>query len=290
MKKFVSAMLFMTYFLAADAKAIQLKFLSWNVFMIPKPVNFSLQQPRAHLIGPLLRDSDYDVIFLQEVFNTTPKFIIADYLKKNFPHQDELGKWRGRPWKILSSGNFVASRYPFKVLDWNFYDSCFTADCFASKGVLLIELSLPQGKKAQVAMSHLQAMDLPLTRSIREQQLLQIRELLTRYRKPNIPQFLVGDLNIDANNIDEYEKALAVLGMESAPLQGELDHTSGFRVDCYKTPGTENNGKWIDHVWIRPNESSARVLERRVRAYSGPLAGIDCPLSDHYGLEAIVEL
>lgn len=269
--------------------ATEVKVLTWNVFLIPKPINFSKQQDRAKIIAAQLPETDYDIILLQEAFSKSARKKIAKGLKDSHPYQ--LEPKGGRKLKhILGSGLFVASKYPIEVLGQKVYKDCTHSDCFSSKMAFLVEVSLPDGKKMQMVNTHLQAWDDQKAMNIRKKQFQNIRDLLDAHINPEVPQFLIGDLNVDAKKDIEVPVALEIMGMQNDELTGELSGTNGFKVRCYKTPGREKESQWLDHVWINPHESGAQVVSRQVRPFFGELNKKSCPLSDHHAVESIIAL
>jgi len=258
--------------------------------MLPKPINFSKQAERTPLIASELLKTDYDVILLQEAFQNKFRNKLGRLLKDQYPHQEHLRK-SVRPKHIINSGLYVASKFPFEVLGWHYFNNCTHADCFSAKGVLLIEVTTPDGNKVQIAMSHLQAWDDAKAIRIRAAQIKEINELFKIHARSGVPQILVGDLNIDANFDLELPGALNELGMTHTELDGDLTATNGFEVTCYKTPGKPSAGKWLDHIWLKNIESNAEVLNKRVVPFTAVMkSGKECSLSDHYGIEATIRL
>ncbi len=268
----------------------ELKTLTWNVFMLPKPINFSKQVERTHLIAAELKNTDYDIVLLQEAFIARFRNTIAKEVKAKYPHTAHLPKSR-RLLHFINSGLFILSKHPFEIIDHHYFNHCTHSDCFSAKGVLLIEISLPSGKKVQVATSHMQAWDDKKAVEVRKLQIDEINDLLKTYSRPGIPQILAGDLNIDGKIDLEYPSALKALGMTSSPLEGPLDYTNSFKVECYKTPGSPDaQPQWLDHVWLKTNDTETQVLEKKVRPFKAMMNKKNCSLSDHYGVEAIIKL
>lgn len=286
MKKYLVLLLLVPMLAVAE----EVKLLTWNVFMIPKPINFSRQKERTALIGKELLESDYDIILLQEAFVNRFRKDISKVLKDKYPYQDHLAKSR-RILHFLNSGLYIASRYPFEVLGWHYFNYCTHSDCLSSKGVLLVEVTTPSGKKVQIAMSHMQAWDSKKAVEVRKNQIDEIKDLLDTYARPNVPQILAGDLNIDGKVDTEYPAALSALQMTSSNLEGPLVATNGFKVECYKTPGEASDGQWLDHFWLRTHGSEAEIYNKQVRPFKAVMKGDkECSLSDHYGVEAILKL
>lgn len=277
-------------FLPLLVQASELKILSWNLFMLPKPINFSLQRTRTKLMAELLPDTGHDIYFFQEAFAGKTKKQLTKAFNKSHPFHASLDSDKKFP-HFLGSGLLVFSRFPFKVIGRDYYKDCAHTDCFAAKGVLLVEVTLPDQKKIQIATTHLQAWEDQKAIKIRSLQLKQVHKLFEKNIKPDVPQILVGDLNIDGLIPDEYNMALQILNMTSAPLQGPQPATNGYTIDCYKKPGKDNTPQWLDHVWINPHQSKAIVLSRKALEYKGIFKKNKvCYLSDHRPIEANISL
>lgn len=286
MKKFLVLLLLVPMMSFAE----DIKLLTWNVFMLPKPINFSKQKERTPLIGKALLNSNYDIILLQEAFIGRFRKDVGRLLKDKYPYQDHLTRSR-RLFHFINSGLFILSRHPFEVLGWHYFNDCAHSDCLSSKGVLLVEVTTPSGKKVQIAMSHMQAWDGKRALEVRRNQIDEIKTLLDTYARPNVPQLLAGDLNIDGKTVTEYPLALSTLQMTSTSLEGPLNATNGFKVECYKTPGEASDGQWLDHFWLRTQGTESEVLYKKVRPFTAIMKGNkECSLSDHYGVEAILKL
>lgn len=275
MKKLVAAVLFLITF---QAFAYDFKVLSWNVYMLPKPIKKSLQKIRTRVIAEQLKQTDYDLIFMQEAFTNGFRNHVKREMKATHPHTYYL-KLPSFPYPIFGSGLFVLSKFPLKLIDHIYFRNCTSADCLASKGSAMMEITLPGGQKIQVANTHLQAIS--SAGKIRLKQLGQIKAMTARRSRANIPQFLIGDLNIDVRE-PEFALGLALLGMQHATLTGPILWTSGRNNPCYKT-GSEH--EWIDHMWY-DQYSEITSSEMRVKDFSFMHEGKTCPLSDHHAVEA----
>lgn len=269
------------FLLPLTSKAETLRIMSWNVFMLPKPIKESLQSTRKKLIPQELKKSQHDIFFLQEAFMGSFRSEAARVLKKTHPYQIHLNKWRGFP--FFSSGLQVISRYPIKSVDWTYYRSCADADCFSTKGIILIEVSLPSGKKVHVANTHLQASR--KHGEIRRQQMDDVRRLMDRYDDPKIPQLLVGDFNISDTD-PEFPWAIELLGFKPLPQVGPIRYTSGLENPCYKAGKNKN---WVDHVWYR-NLRTNRSTNLMVKVFEFQRGKDICPLSDHHAVETTLQI
>ncbi len=259
------------------AQAADLKVLSYNTFMLPKPIKFSNQKIREGVIAQALKGQGYDFIFMQEAFTDSFRSHFGKVLKKEYPHQYYLG--RKLAFKVFGSGVYVVSKYPFKVLDSVYYKECASADCFARKGSALIESTLPGGKSVQFSLTHLQAIG--EHSGIRASQLRQIKGMLNKHKRTGVPQFLIGDLNIDAKD-KEFEQGLDLMGMKHTELAGVINHTNV--IDCYKKPTKDK--KWIDHMWVN-TETEFKDSAMQVREVSYEYEGKTCMASDHHAVEGV---
>lgn len=264
------------------AQAKPLRILSWNVFMLPKPLKFSLQVTRTHRIVEKLKALPHDVVVLQEAFDRHFRSHIKEDLKAQFPHMYYLGK-ENLVYPFMSSGVYVLSKLPFRTLDFVFFDWCGTADCYASKGAVGLEFELQDEKRLQLFATHLQSEErFSLSRF---HQTNQIKGLMARYAGENVSQLLIGDLNIDAGTA-EFEETLGRLGTQALPLEAGISHTFGDKNPCYKTSGSKY--EWLDHVLVKDPEKRLAFSELRVLEMSFERNGETCPLSDHLPVEASV--
>ncbi len=271
-------------FLANVALAEEIKILSWNVYMLPKPLKFSQQSLRIEKIPEALKDTSYDFMFFQEAF--LPGFRREMYQKfgSRYPYDIYLNR-KDFFWRPMGSGVFIMSKHPFKVIDQVYYKQCAKADCYASKGSMLIESSLPSGKKVQFAITHMQSGE--EQGSIRLSQIDQLKKMLLKNAKAGVPQFLSGDLNIDVAE-PEFQDGQAMLGMNHAPLLGDIDYTGGFDNDCFKIHG--RSPEWIDHLWFKPQGRKIASVSIKARPFEYNYKGMNCTLSDHMAIEGSISL
>lgn len=250
--------------------------ISMNVYMLPKPIHWSMQNERTNAIANQLASSNFDVVFMQEAFIASFRTSIAEKLKTQFPYShylDRDGSWS----HLFGSGLFILSRYPIQVLNSMYFADCGGFDCFASKGALIFQLVLPDGKSFQFATTHLQAG--PEFGSIRLKQIEAIKAGLNKVKSEGVPQLLVGDLNIDFSD-PEFITGLAIMQMNYSPLSGLLRTTSARSNDCYSTPTKK---MWIDHVWFDKSSEGAHP-EIEVADFSFDYENKKCPSSDHHAV------
>jgi endonuclease/exonuclease/phosphatase family metal-dependent hydrolase len=152
-------------------------------------------------------------------------------------------------------------------------------NAFARKGSVLIESKLPGGKSVQFSLTHLQAKE--KLGAIRVSQLKQIKGMLSKHKRAGVPQFLIGDLNIDATE-KEFQEGLDLMGMKQTELTGPINHTNV--IDCYRDPGKEK--EWIDHMWVN-DETQFKDSAMQVREVSFEYKGKTCMASDHHAVEGV---
>ncbi len=274
-------------FLHLPVLGSDLKVLSWNVFMIPKPINFTLQEQRTIQMIHSLNQEDYDLLFFQEAFSKKFRKTISKALNPNYPYSFYLKK-SPRPWHFINSGLLIFSKYPFLVLDTLYFRKCTHSDCLSSKGATLIEVN-QNSNKIQFLTTHTQAWDDEKAQEVRKTQFLEIKKLLLRHQKWGVDQYLLGDLNIDRNAIHEYPFILSLLDMQDFSLSGDLNYTNGFKIDCYKTPGGTAN-QWLDHLWGSSQNTKTDVTYVAVKEFNGNFSNKECSLSDHHAIEAHIKL
>ena len=276
--KFKLIFLFSFLFLLPNAFADQLKILSWNVYMLPKPIKSSLQGTRRKQIAEQLKTTTHDLIFMQEAFMKNFRQEVRAALKKSHPHHYYLNK----PlflFSIFGSGLYVLSKHPVRLLEHIYFRNCSSADCLATKGAALMEIKLPNGQLVQIVNTHLQAIN--NRGAIRMKQLAQIHSLLLRHSRHDIPQFLIGDLNIDDNE-PEFQMGLELMGMDYTQLSGPILYTGGISNPCFKNGSSK---EWIDHMWYN-NYQGINATSMHVRPMMFNHRGQSCPLSDHYAVES----
>lgn len=270
----VKIILFLLFVL--PAQAADLRVLSWNTYMLPKPIKMSNQEVRTKVIAEKLKGENYDFIFMQESFIGSFRNYVGKALRGEYPYQYYLGNNKFI-YPFFGSGVFVLGKHPFKVVDKVYYKKCGAADCWASKGAVLVESRLPSGKTVQFAVTHLQAKE--KLGSVRMFQLNQVKQMLDKNKKTGVPQFLVGDLNIDTTE-PEFDQGQKLMEMSATQLSGPIDHTNV--IECYKKPDAQK--EQIDHIWVSSN-TGLKDSSLVARDISYEYKGKTCQAADHYAVE-----
>lgn len=260
----------------------ELKILSWNIFMLPYISNFNNNGERAAIIGDQLVDSDYQIIVFQEAFSQKCRNILQKKLKEQFPYQYGPVNAPIIPLQT-NSGLWIVSKIPLKELKSIRFTKASSFDRIAHKGAVLFQGKY-KGNDFQLLTTHLQA-DNP--DKIAMAQCKEIAHLLHEFYKPDIPQLLCGDFNMEMNDTVNYNKMLQTLDAENGSLSGEIHATYDEQNNslAYRPGG---KSKIIDYVLTR-NTHLIEKIQRSVKEfyYSGP--HFNTHLSDHYALEATVQ-
>lgn len=278
--KILICLLFLTI---ASGHASEVKLLSWNVFMLPKPIWFSMQPERTIAIAQELKKLDHELIFLQEAFIDEFREHLYKELKTQYPYEYYLDG-SGFLYPILGSGTYVLSKYPFKLLDKLRFRDCNREDCFAAKGAMLIEADLPQGR-VQFINTHMQAKS--TLSETRLKQLGEIKLMMEKHLKPGIPQVLVGDLNLNFAE-PEFLQGIAITQMDYVKISGPILTTNRLQNKCYKTPAKGGVHHWIDHAWVRGIKAEEATMQ--VLPILSRLGEHECFLSDHHAMDIRLKL
>lgn len=266
----------------------EIKILSWNIFMIPKPFNFTKQKERTPLIAKYIREINADLVVLEECFDEDVRAFMKDNLKDIYPYMAELGKSK-KFYQFLTSGIFILSKFPMKTLAEVFYNDCNTTDCFGSKGFLLTEVKITNEIIIQLGGTHLQAWDSDTSKSTRLSQMNQLSETLKSFKQKNIPQILAGDFNIDLQT-EERKNLFKIIDVFDPVTDPNITYTIGDPNDCFHVPGKGENKKWIDYILTVKSEKVATVTSTISKKLQGKIKKKTCDLSDHFAIESKVTL
>ncbi len=284
-----SWMVFLCLFLFSLSAVAEssLKVMTWNVYMLPKPLKFSNQKTRIDLILGKIKNLDHDIVVLEESFSRSFRNHMNQVLSEAYPYRLVLGK-SGVFKQVMNSGVTILSRWPLKVLDYDFYTTCAIADCFASKGFFLVEVTGPNNQIIHLGSTHMQSdSGASIFPGVRKDQLKQIKNLFDQYMRPTIPQVLIGDLNIDALAGSEFKEAIELLKMESTKLSGTIQTSKSHLVSCLGQKPSDQE-TWIDHIFSNPNGSNLTVTDKKAFFIQDYVKGEWCDLSDHLPVEAIL--
>lgn len=253
-----------------------LKVLSWNIYMLPNIVPLKGKLDRAQTIVDSLQKTDFDIIVFQEAFLKSARTLISNGLRSLYPYQYGPANDKGSPFKI-SSGVWVISKIPLKILNTTQFKDCAVSDCFARKGAMLLE-GLWNNKPFQILGTHLQAENFP---KVREKQMDQIYlELLSEYRRDGVPQIICGDMNTERDIEQHYGEMLDCFNAEDGEISSiETCSYDGVENELAQSFGAQKKMNY-DYILLRANGSKARAVKRLVSVFKKGKKH----LSDHYGV------
>jgi endonuclease/exonuclease/phosphatase family metal-dependent hydrolase len=262
-----------------------LKVLSWNIYMLPANI-FSLgQAKRVHYIAEQLNNSDYDVIVFQEAFDRDARYILSKAMRQQFPYQE--GPANAKPaWFRMNSGVWIVSRYPVKYLDELEYSQKTGVDKVARKGVLLVEIN-KNGKRYQIAGTHLQSGASEKKNQIRISQYNEIHSLMQKHEREGVTQLICGDFNTPKNDRKYYNLMLETLKAQDGPLESSLQFTyCGKENDL--ASGSSSYSEVLDYIFIKENNSHIKYFRRNVVAFKARWHESKNNLSDHFAVELFI--
>jgi endonuclease/exonuclease/phosphatase family metal-dependent hydrolase len=267
---------------AISEPQVRLKVLSWNIGMLPLMDLFRSDPERAEGIARALSMNDYDILVLEEVFSHQARSILSAALKHRYPFAYGPFNRTGLTFRF-SSGLWVLSKVPLKVLKEIEFTASAGFDSFARKGAVLLEGEVG-GQVFQIIATHLQDDIYP--QSIRDNQLAEIfRHLVEPYSIESIPQIICGDFNTDKSHEVNYRSMLSSLDAADGDLSGQTRVSFDDVLNDYsRTPNP--NPRLIDFILTRNTEAVKRV-ERKVAVIKGNWGGGREYLSDHHGIEAV---
>ena len=267
----------------ADTSNSELKILSWNIYMLPRPALLTGKRKRAREIAKVLPAENYDIIVFQEAFHGDARRILKRKWKELYPVRIGPAN-RNWWWLKVNSGLWIMSKMPLKEIKQIKFKDCHGfIDCFANKGALLVEGEF-EGQKFQLLNTHIQAGG---PDSIKQKQYEAIRVLIDEHKQEGVPQLLAGDFNKGKDNGASYKKMLTTLDVADYEPDSERKFSAGsdneFRVG--------GNDRLIDFIFYRPNGLEPKSMIRNVRRFRSeePCFKTISDLSDHYAIEIFLK-
>ena len=266
-----------------DAKK-NLKILSWNIFMLPSIVPREGRIERAKGIVDTLKNSDFDIIIFQEAFHKKAVKVIDNGLAASFPYR--YGPFNKTKLPLnTNSGVWVLSKKPLEVLGVIKYKQAKGIDKMAHKGAVLLK-GIHNENEFQILGTHMQA-GYAKYGETRKKQLMQIEsELLQKNRKPNVPQILCGDMNVERNVKNEYQFMIEHLNAEDGAIVTAQQETYDSKINPLADPNTTTT---FDYILLRKNNAKINILQRAVSIFKRPWKKGKDDLSDHFGLSCEIE-
>ncbi|MCF8277843.1 MAG: sphingomyelin phosphodiesterase [Flavobacteriales bacterium] len=264
--------------------------LTWNIYMRPHAILYDGQFRRAKRIGELLKTENYDIILFQEAFGKVSRKKLRKALGDIYPFEIEPKNNK----KTVNSGLWILSKHEIKESDIIFFDDCLVSDCASAKGAVLFEVVI-HGQTYQFVSTHVQAEDGKEFANVRSNQFKMIDQLLEQHQKPNIPQFILGDLNTPRDSVAEYNNMISVLNATDG-VPSIIGDTK-LSVDQPNTWGCANNDlikkKWKGNVALldyalQRNTNYPFKLRRELKTYTKQWSKKHEHLSDHYAISLTI--
>ena len=174
---------------------------TWNTFGVANNGQSAAETlTRFQEIGDLIRDSDFNVVCLQEVFERSARQALVDRLSGRLPH---IARQTFGDGPSKDSGLFFASQFPIIEQTFEEYNRNIGADALTDKGIFGALLELKSDTYAYVFNTHIQAGATATSKPIQEAQLRQVKDFIVRrfkdagnrYSTKEISVLLLGDLN-----------------------------------------------------------------------------------------------
>jgi endonuclease/exonuclease/phosphatase family metal-dependent hydrolase len=261
----------------------KLKLLTWNIYMLPHCSLIHGNHERARMIAEKMAHSDYTIIVFEEAFDRGSRKILKKALKTIFPYT--YGPANESSFSLrTNSGLWIVSKVPLQKLEEIEYKTRYGIDAMARKGAVMFEGEW-QNQIFQLVCTHLQA-DSP--DSIRRQQCSEMAgRLINRYAKANVPQFICGDFNIEADDEINYTYMLNVLDASNGGMEGDI-HTSFDEIGNSLAKRENGKQRLIDYVLVR-NTRFIKSIQRSIKIFKENHKNTQMDLSDHYGVEAVID-
>ncbi len=264
--------------IAAPFEFSVVAFNTWGVpFAVKDTYRYAQAMDAIEFMNP-------DFVFLEEVFSRKGR---RDFHSSLYPF--EVNGPRALP-RLVSGGVRLLSKYPIvssaKMAFWD----CVKDDCLSKKGALLAVVRLPNQKKLNLVLTHLNARG---GDAVRNAQIDQLKFFLDEFADKASPVLMVGDFNFNPESAS-YPHALKTLQVQDTWAETHFLGEPGFTYDTthneYARDYALKHGfplveERIDFLFVR----SAGNLQ--LKPISSDLIFNQSPLlSDHYGLKASFRL
>jgi endonuclease/exonuclease/phosphatase family metal-dependent hydrolase len=286
------------------SEVIPLKVITFNVQFLPGIGAFFNKRPdaeyRARTLAHLLA-KDYDIIGLNEVFDSSCQDLLLDGLRErlgeNF-HCVTSPKCERSSFGI-GSGLVLVTRLPVLAShslrygnDSSVWKYGLWADGFAAKGALHARLSRGRDAAAHdtldVFVTHLESQD-PV---VREAQYAKLAEFIRAFSAPNRPALILGDFNTDGrpnclkDPASQYQRMYETL-KHARPSASFIDLWPSLSSEPGGTndPDIPDGGERIDYIFLsNPADARPRLRPTAVRVNQFLDAKMKS-LSDHCAVE-----
>ena len=299
---------------------MEIRLLTYNLAMLPFFLGTAKEERARAFINEIRDHRHYDILCLQEIFDEKIREQLGNGLKDRYPYMVE----KSGDHDILNedSGLFFASKFPILRHTYReFYaKSSGTWDALVDKGLFIACLKLGRDDNQQILHiynAHLQS-DEPGYKT-RKSQLAQVRRFVEKALKTEkekskplkVSAVLLGDFNVVGDKSREYKRMMRLLGCP-IDLYRKLNpdaegHTWNSQENLFIkcTDAHDSDMQRLDYIFTynripyaednrEPDELNGiecKSCDLFIPKKSGlPDLPTDCDLSDHYGVEAAIEI
>lgn len=260
--------------------------LTLNTWMIP--IQGKKAKTRAKIIGKNI--SEFDLVFLQEAFTRKVRKTIRNNTTLKFT--DLYIYQRGN---ILGSGLYNFSKFQITKKDFMPFKSCRNIQCASDKGVLYMQVKLPNGIFIDTFSTHLQAYQKDA--KVRIKQLIEAKAFIDELSDGTLPALFVGDFNTIAST-DEYSSlSKFLIGYHDVWLDyrpSDNGYTWNPDINSWANDDEEESvqKQRIDYIFVKDGKSlkwtvkEAEVVFNDLYSYGSESLFV----SDHFGLYSKLEL
>ncbi len=294
-----------------------IKILTLNTAMMIEVHPFKVEPgklKRAEKLSKALLKENYDIIFMQEVFQEAARDIIFSNLKNDYPY---VIKKAGTDFMSEDSGLALASKLPVLKKHYIEFTDYVGTDSFARKGCLFASFDLKAagypGVQLYTFNTHLQA-DKD-NDDIRRKQLREIRELMINIHNKipaslgnsNVSSIFLGDLNIEGDTnskkktFSEYYKLIELMNYPRDLYISTKPQGAGYTWDGLNNsfiPKDDKDQQRLDFIFaldkvpVLSSDWKSQFLRKISCISCKPKILVDnknINLSDHYGIEAVLK-
>ncbi|KTW30429.1 inositol phosphosphingolipid phospholipase [Pneumocystis jirovecii RU7] len=288
----------------------KIRVLSLNCWGLKYISNY--RKKRLNFISERIASEDYHIVGLQEVW------VYSDYenLRNKTKHKLPYGKFYFSG--VFGSGLVILSKFPIQSTSMYKYslngkpNAFYHGDWYVGKGVAMATLLMPNGKKVEFFNTHLHASyekekDRYLCHKI--SQAWEISKLISSAFASGKLIIIVGDFNSTPDSIifkiisfnssisDSWSINLDQDQYLKKPLSKEKiveklcltcdSPINTWRMKKWKKYPEKCEAKRLDYIFIDTSWFKVKYVKL---AFTETIPSLDCSYSDHFGIDALIEL
>lgn len=299
---------------------MEIRLLTYNLAMLPFYSGIAKKERAKAFIDEIQNHRHYDILCLQEIFDEKSRKYLKNNLRDKYPYMVE--KSSDHEILNLNSGMFFASKFP--ILRYTFREfhakSLGTWDAMVDKGIFIACLGLGADNNQQIL--HIYNTHLQSTESeykTREKQLSQVRRFIEKAlkterennKKSKVCAVLLGDFNVVGDKSDEYKRMMSMLGYpidlyrERNPCAEGYTWNSKENLFIKYDDARDRDMQRLDYIftfnripYADDNRETEEINSIECKSCNlfipkkivVPDLPLECDLSDHYGVEAVIEI